>query len=82
MKNKEYWEKVTFGIPFSDFLKEKGITEQDIINGKIAFKDIISEQKINFQQSDFKNISTFDVCYQIYHITDGKFDLSQNCLYS
>ena len=29
-----------------------------------------------------KNISTFDVCYQIYHITDEKFDLSQNCLYS
>lgn len=60
-ENKEYWEKVTFGVPFSDFLKEKGITEQDIINGKIAFKDIISEQKINFQQSDFKNISTFDL---------------------
>ena len=28
------------------------------------------------------NISTFDVCYQIYHVNGGKFDLIQNCLYS
>lgn len=28
------------------------------------------------------NISTFDACYQIYHVNGGKFDLIQNCLYS
>lgn len=57
-------------------------SDDDTFNLEVVL-DVNNDDKLELIISyGAKNISTFNSCYQIYHIIDGKFELSQNCLYS